>query len=210
MDNIVKNSVLVVDDEKINLEILINILSPDYTIYMTKSGISAIEMANTYMPDIILLDIVMPDMNGYEVLKALKNSEKTKNIPVIFISGLSSAEDEEIGLSLGAADFIHKPFSPMNVKLRVRHQLQIVNQIRAIEKYNSDFVALNEAKAASEEKSEFFARINHEMRTPINTVISLSNMILQEGGLSGEVLGNIEKINKAGLSLLSMVNDIKE
>jgi len=123
MGNGKKNTVLVVDDEKINREILNNILSSDYTIYMAKDGPSTIEMANELMPDVILLDIVMPDMNGYDVLKILKNTEKTKNIPVIFITGLDSIEDEEKGLALDAADFIHKPFSAMEVKLRVHKQL---------------------------------------------------------------------------------------
>jgi signal transduction histidine kinase len=209
MENSVKNSILIVDDEKINLEILLNILGDDYTIYMTKSGISAINMVNEFMPDLILLDIVMPDINGFEVLERLKKSEKTHNIPVIFISGLNSAEDEERGLALDAADYISKPFSAMNVKLRVKNQLQIVNQIRAIEQYARDFVELNAAKAATEEKGKFFAKMSHEMRTPLNAVIGLSEMILDdEEGLSEEVWDNVEQISRAGSSLLSMVNDI--
>jgi len=128
MDNGKKNTVLVVDDEKINREILNNILNHDYTVYMAKDGPSAIEMANDLAPDIILLDIVMPDMNGYDALKILKNTEKTKNIPVIFITGLDSAEDEEKGRALDAVDFINKPFSAMDVKLRICNQLQLANQ----------------------------------------------------------------------------------
>ena len=132
MDNTGKNSILVVDDEKLNLEILNGILSPDYTIYMTKSGSSAIKMAAKYTPDLILLDIIMPDMGGYEVLIALKSSEITRHIPVIIISGLNRVEDEEKGLALEAADFIHKPFSTKIVRARVKNQLQIVNQIREL------------------------------------------------------------------------------
>ena len=135
MDNTKKNSILIVDDERSNLEVLINILSQEYTIYMTKNGSAAIEMAGKYLPDLILLDILMPDTDGYEVLAALKKSDKTRNIPVIFITGLGSVEDEEKGLGMEAADYIHKPFSSKIVKARVRNQIQIVNQIRAIEKY---------------------------------------------------------------------------
>lgn len=133
MDNNNKNTVLVVDDEKINREILKNILGSDYIVYMAKDGPSTIEMANNLTPDVILLDIVMPDMNGYDVLKILKNTEKTKNIPVIFITGLDSLEDEEKGLFLDAVDFIHKPFSAMDVKLMVDKQLKIVNQSRKLD-----------------------------------------------------------------------------
>ncbi|MDR2596649.1 MAG: response regulator [Treponema sp.] len=134
MDNDKKNTVLVVDDEKINREILKNILGSDYTVYMAKDGPSTVEMADKLEPDVILLDIVMPDMNGYDVLKILKQNEKTKNIPVIFITGLDSVEDEEKGLALDAVDFIHKPFSAMDVKLRVNKQLQKENQ--SPESYN--------------------------------------------------------------------------
>jgi len=130
-----KNSVLVVDDEKSNLMILSSILSPEYTVYMTKSGAVALEMADKYIPDIILLDVLMPDMSGYEVLSALKAADKTRNIPVIFISGLDSVEDEEKGLDLGAVDFIRKPFSVKIVKSKIRNQVLIVNQGRALERY---------------------------------------------------------------------------
>jgi CheY-like chemotaxis protein len=120
MENGKKNTVLVVDDEKINREILNNILGSDYNVYMAKDGPSAIKMADDLAPDVILLDIIMPDMNGYDVLKVLKDTEKTKSIPVICITGLNSVEDEEKALALGAVDFIRKPFSAMNVKLRVQ------------------------------------------------------------------------------------------
>ena len=134
MDSIKKNSILIVDDVKLNLKILTHILQPDYTVYTAKDGFAAIEMAEEYLPDIILLDIIMPEMDGYDVLTALKTSDKTQSIPVIFITALTNAEDEEKGLALGTADYIFKPFNPGIVKLRVRNQLQILNQIRLIER----------------------------------------------------------------------------
>jgi len=129
-----KNAILIVDDEKMNLRVLVSILHPDYTVYTAKDGATAIEMAVEFMPDLILLDIVMPGMDGYEVLTVLKNNSKTKNIPIVFITGLGSHEAEEKGLALDAADYIVKPFSAAIVKLRVRNQIQIVNQIRTIER----------------------------------------------------------------------------
>jgi CheY-like chemotaxis protein len=135
MDSTGKNSVLIVDDEKSNLMVLSSILSPEYTIYMTKSGSAAIEMTAKYAPDIILLDVLMPEMDGYDVLAALKASGATQNIPVIFITGLDSIEDVEKGLDLGATDFIHKPFSAKIVTSRVRNQMLIVNLSRALEQY---------------------------------------------------------------------------
>ncbi|MCL2809674.1 MAG: response regulator [Treponema sp.] len=199
-----KNSILVVDDEKLNLEVLNNILRDEYTIFMTKSGSSAIDIANNYVPDLILLDIIMPDMNGFDVLKSLKTSEKTRHIPVIIITGLESVEDEEKGLALDAADFIHKPFSSKVVKSRVHNQIQIVNQIRALEQY----AQIQAAVAAAEEKSKFFAKMSHEMRTPLNAVIGLSELTLEDSSLSESVRENVEKVCNAGDSLLNIVNDI--
>jgi len=131
MDN-KKNSVLIVDDERINLDLLGKLLNPIYTVYLTKNGSSAIEMAGQLQPDLILLDVVMQDMSGYEVLEILKADDKTRHIPVIFITGFVSAEDEEKGLSLGAADYIIKPLSPAIVKLRVANQMKIINQASAL------------------------------------------------------------------------------
>ena len=126
MDTKQKNHILIVDDEKMNIEILSGILYPEYAVYMAKNGSTALEIADKYVPDIILLDIIMPDMNGFDVLAALKASDKTRHIPVIIITGLDSVEDEEKGLSLGAADFIPKPFSPVVVQSRVKNHIQLV------------------------------------------------------------------------------------
>ena len=129
-----KNSVLVIDDENSNIITLTQMLSPEYTIYAVKNGQDGIELAEKYLPDVILLDILMPDMDGYEAIALLKKSEKTKDIPVIFITGLSRAGDEERGLALGAADYISKPFSSAIVRLRVRNQIQMLEQLKTIKK----------------------------------------------------------------------------
>ena len=204
MDFINKNSILIVDDEKLNLEVLYGILSPEYKVYITKSGRNAIEMAAENMPDLILLDILMPDMNGFDVLTVLKNSEKTRNIPVIIITGLENFEDEEKGFSLEAADFIRKPFSNKVVQSRVHQQIQILNQIRELEQY----AKIQAVLAATEEKNKFFARMSHEMRTPLTAVIGLSEIALESDGLNEETRETIEKISNAGSSLLGLVNDI--
>ena len=134
MNSTNKNSVLVVDDEKTNIIALTHILSPEYVIYAAKSGEDAIETAEEHLPDVILLDILMPEMDGYAVIAALKLSEKTREIPVIFVTGLGDVENEERGLVLGAADYISKPFSTAIVKLRVRNQIQMLNQINTIKR----------------------------------------------------------------------------
>jgi len=129
-----KNTLLIVDDENANFKVLTHILGSEYTIFTATNGASAIEKAREFLPDLILLDILMPDMDGYATLAKIKSFEDIKKIPVIFITGLDSDEDEEKGLALDAADYITKPFSAAIVKLRVRNQIQIVNQMRTIER----------------------------------------------------------------------------
>jgi len=128
MVNEKKYSILIVDDESSNIKALTLILSHDYSIYAEINGEDAIKTAESLLPDIILLDVIMPEMDGYEVIDALKKSEKTMDIPVIFISGLSDPGAEERGLALGAADYIIKPFSPTVVKLRVGNQIRMLKQ----------------------------------------------------------------------------------
>lgn len=128
-------SILIVDDEKSNLEILSNILQPNHTVYVAKSGEMALKRAMQDCPDLILLDIIMPDMNGFEVLARLKENDATRGIPVIFITGLDNVKDEEKGFYLGAVDYITKPFHATIVKARVETHLKIVSQMRTIERF---------------------------------------------------------------------------
>ena len=132
-------SILIVDDESMNISILKYILGSEYKIYASSDGEDAIEAAEEFKPDIILLDIIMPGIDGYEVLAALKTSEKTYNIPVIFISGLDSANDEEKCLALGAAGYITKPFQIGNVKLQVKKHINLIESA----KENNERIDLN-------------------------------------------------------------------
>ena len=131
--NDIKNSILIVDDTASNIAALSNLLGNAYTIYAAKNGPTAINIATKHLPDLILLDILMPEMNGYAVLAELKATRETQNIPVIIITGLDSDQDEARGLALDAADYISKPFNGTSVKLRIRNQLKIVNALREIE-----------------------------------------------------------------------------
>ena len=195
-----KNSVLIVDDEKANIITLTHILSPEYTIYASKNGHDAIELANKHLPDVILLDIIMPEMDGYEVLSLLKSKKETREIPVIFITGLAAAEDEEKGLGLGAADYIPKPLKPAIVKLRVHNQIQNSKT----EKLEN---ALLMVQAANRAKSEFLARMSHEMRTPMNAIMGM----LQIAKISGEqnkVKECFDEIYTASRQLLALIDDV--
>ncbi|MCG9893450.1 MAG: PAS domain S-box protein [Thermosynechococcaceae cyanobacterium MS004] len=120
------NTILVVDDVSHNLEILRKILSDQgYKVFVASSGSSAIDSALKHSPDLILLDILMPDMDGYEVCRILKNKEKTQNIPIIFVSTLSEPIDKVKAFSVGGTDYLTKPLYIEEVLVRVEHQLRL-------------------------------------------------------------------------------------
>jgi len=125
-----KNRLLIVDDDASNLMELVHILQPDYQLYTAKNGDAAIKRAKNTLPDIILLDVVMPEMNGFEVFEELKKFDETKDIPVIFVSGASEDDDKSTGLSIGAVDYIRKPFDPTDVKQRVCRHIDAINSKR--------------------------------------------------------------------------------
>ena len=121
-----KPTILVVDDMTTTLLLLHDLLKDTYEVKIAKSGTKALEILESPNDiDLILLDVEMPDINGYEVCKRIKNNETIKNIPIIFITGRTSQEDEEYGLNLGAIDYITKPFNKAIVKLRIKNYLNL-------------------------------------------------------------------------------------
>ncbi len=117
--------ILVVDDAEVNIDILLSILGDDYNISVAMDGESALELVQTSSPDLILLDIKMPGMDGYEVCRRLKADPWYRDIPIIFVTGLGDVEDEAKGLELGAIDYLTKPVSPPIVRARVKNHLEL-------------------------------------------------------------------------------------
>ena len=126
--------ILVVDDETSNIDALARILLPTYEVFVAKNGKTAVERALSLSPDIILLDVILPDMTGFDVIVKLKSMDSTMRIPVIFITGLDSRENEAKGLMLGAVDYITKPFINSIVLARVHTHVKIVEYISTIER----------------------------------------------------------------------------
>lgn len=137
-----KKTVLVVDDAPANIQIVNSILKDTYKVRIATSGVKALELVNvTPRPDLILLDVMMPGIDGYEVCSRLKTDPGTKDIPVIFLTGQTETSDETHGFDVGAVDYIHKPFSPAVVQARVQTHLmlrgvreQLARQLFAIQK----------------------------------------------------------------------------
>jgi len=214
-------SILIIDDEKMNFMILNDILYPEYTVYTASNGAEGIKMAREYLPDVILLDILMPDINGYEVFSSLRETEETCDIPVIFVSGLKDEDDVVKGLNLGVADYITKPFKPEFVKLRVENQIKISRKMEAevlsrtrhyikeLETKSEQLeLALDRAHAAGRSRRDFLAAMSHEIRTPLNAIIGITQMEMQKQNIPDEFASAFEKIYSSGIGLLGIINDI--
>lgn len=151
---------------------LTNILKSEYQLILEKSGIKALERAENQLPDLILLDIMLPDLDGYSIITALKNNERTKEIPVIFISSLKEVSDEEKGLTLGAVDYIVKPYNAAIIKARVRTHMKLVTQRKLLER-----IALLDGLTEIPNRRSFTERFTKEWERSIRTGLPISLII---------------------------------
>ena len=195
-------SILIVDDEKLNLKTLSALLKREYIAILAKNGEQALSKAEKFQPDLILLDILMPEMDGFEVLKRLKANPDTSDIPVIILTGTTATDKEELGLNLGACDYVHKPFNSAILKARIRTHISFQKQRRNLNKLTE------ELKLANDAKSRFVANMSHEIRTPLTSVIGFAEA-LKNGEICQTEMDNVvNHIDRNGRHLLSLINDI--
>lgn len=180
--------VLAVDDERQHLNIISELLSDDYKVLAAKGGGKALEIANSDTPpDLILLDVVMPDMDGYQVCKKLKENERTRDIPVIFLTVKSDANDEAYGFSLGAVDYIAKPFSPPIVRARVKTHLLLNRTLLELAQHNDQL-----EKKIEERTREI--RLAHEHRERLQIHLQQAQKMESIGLLTGGIAHDFNNI----------------
>ena len=209
-----KYTVLIVDDEPVNVITLKSILNPEYETFEASSGEEALKVIVQLSPDVILLDIVMPEMDGYELLAKLKGDEDLKSIPVIIITALDSIEAEEKALRLGATDYITKPFHAGIVQLRVLNQIKILERdsiehdLNVVLKLKAELIqAKDQANASSKAKSEFLERMSHEMRTPMNAIMGMAQ-IAQASSDTEKVKKCLDEIYTASRHLMRLISNV--
>jgi len=146
-----KSTILVVDDEKINLNILIDLLGDEYSVIVALDGHKALKQVQKREIDLILLDIMMPEMDGYEVCRILKSQDKTKDIPILFITAKTDDESIVKGFEIGGVDYITKPFRPIELKARVKTHLKLSQTLKSL-----DYMAARDPMTGIYNRRRFF------------------------------------------------------
>ena len=199
-----KSKILIVDDTPTNLGILEDILDKNYFISVAQSGTQALSVTKMFSPDLILLDVNMPELDGFETCRRLKSREDTRHIPVIFITARVEPDDVVQGFKEGGVDYITKPFNHSEVIERVQTHLKIQKLIKQLESKNVQLKELNELK------NSFLGMASHDMRNYLSAIRGYSQ-ILQEDQeeLPGEMRNQfLSFIYKSSENMLKMVNDL--
>lgn len=226
-------TLLVVDDTPEYLMILGEILSPEYRVRVASHGAAAVEFARQApAPDLILLDVLMPGMSGYETLAALKSDPRTADIPVIFVTSLDATEDEQRGFTLGAADYIVKPVRAPIVLARVALHLELKRARDGLARKNASLAAEIERRSAAEvtvrelnaalsarsaalERSvgdlEAFAySVSHDLRAPLRAISGFADLLRESDGerLTDDGRGLLGRISAAATRMSGMIDDV--
>jgi signal transduction histidine kinase len=201
------NTILVVDDIPENIQIITATLGNDYQVKAATSGERALEIAEQDpKPDLVLLDIVMPEMDGYEVCKQLKSNEKTREIPVIFVTARGDVRDEQFGFQLGAVDYITKPISPPIVAARVHTHLTVSQQKRSLT------TTLCRLRELEDMRDNLVHMVVHDMRAPLMGMMGFLDIfkLQAEERLTDDEVQLIDDLHKQTCNLRDMVNDLLE
>lgn len=199
--------ILVVDDVISNILLLKALLKSDnYQIITAEDGKQALEKVASEMPDLILLDVMMPGLSGFEVSGRLKSSEKYKDIPIIFLTALNSHDDIVKGFELGANDFITKPFNKNELKIRIRHQVSLIEAKRIILKQT------DELRSIIMGRDKLYSVIAHDLRGPLGSIKMILNLVLNTVGSKncGSKLDDNATIDQSIFDMLRMANQTTE
>ncbi len=208
-------TILIVDDTTTNLAVISRTLrNAGFKILVAKNGERALEVVEVETPDLILMDVIMPGIDGFETCKRIKANSATKDIPVIFMTALADTVDKVKGLSMGAVDYITKPFQEEEVVARVKQHLRMHYLTRKLEEQNAllqkEIQDRKTAQEASSAKSQFLAKMSHELRTPLNAILGFSQLMERDDRLSQEQREYLGIISRSGEHLLNLINDVLE
>jgi len=187
--------IVIVDDILKNIQLLGQVLKQNgYRVLALTDSTKAVHAIEKNLPDLVLLDIMMPDINGYEICSILKSNPETEKIPVIFLTAKTEIDDIVKGFEMGAVDYVTKPFNEKELLMRVKTQISLQDAIKTAEKANAA-------------KSDFLANISHDIRSPMNGIMNVMDILLKSD-LTYQQKGYIKTAKQAGTSLLCLINDL--
>jgi DNA-binding response OmpR family regulator len=195
-----QSAILVVDDTEANVDILVEALGDAYAVSVAMDGQAALETVEESPPDIILLDIMMPGMDGYEVCRRLKADQRFSAIPVIFITAMSEIKNKTKGFDLGAVDYITKPFEIAEVRARVDTHLKLRQAQAKLERQNQ------ELKDYARLRDEVERMTRHDLKTPLSAVINVPGMLLEEANLTEDQRDLLQMLQESGHRMLHLIN----
>lgn len=193
--------ILIVDDTSENLNLLIEILGYNYTVVSARSGNRALQLASgNNPPEIILLDIMMPDVDGYQVCRKLKADAKTCDIPIIFLTVLNDKESELRGFNEGAVDYIHKPFSATLVQARVATHLELASSRRLLASQ------VKILKDAAQLRDDVDRIIRHDLKVPLTSILAYTELLLADTVCTLKQREWIQDMYESGQTMLQILN----
>lgn len=180
-----KSVILAIDDQPNNLKVIGSVLEEEYILSIANNGKNALRMLENALPDLILLDIMMPEMDGFQVCEKLKENPATRDIPVIFLTAKAGIDDITRAFQVGAVDYIEKPFKVAEVKARIKTHLELHTAHQKIRQMNEELLASQEKlketakklEVINQEKDKFFSIIAHDLRSPFGALLNISEMI---------------------------------
>lgn len=210
-------SVLIVDDTIYNIQLLsLMLIKQGYQVEQANSGTEALDKVHQQLPDIILLDIRMPDIDGYKVCQILKANPKTKDIPIIFISSVEEPSEKVEAFSVGGVDYISKPFQLIEVLARIETHLRLCSLQRMLQEQNEQLQlsasllarSLEQERELSQMKSDFISVVSHEFRTPLTTIQSASELLEHYEWTKEEQVEQLHQIQAEVKHMTALMEDV--
>lgn len=193
-------TILVVDDSADNLQLLAGLFEDEYRVKLANNGEKALQICRSdNPPDLLLLDIMMPDIDGFEVAKALRGHPSSENIPIIFVTAMTDSAAKVRGMELGAIDFVTKPIEPEGLRIRIRNFIRYIDLRRQLQ---ADY----DCMLTSEQLKDDVERImRHDLKAPLAGVLGLIQGVVESGALSGPLLEQLQMAEEASLRTLNMI-----